>query len=95
MTNAPASPPAGRKTELLGWLSEEGRFAPDIGRLLEALCEKLTALGVPRDIVVEDYLLSNQYMLSPDAIDAYFRERTFCSTAEAARHRQRSAWAAD
>jgi len=30
----------------------------------------LTALGVPRDIVVEDYLLSNQYMLSPDAIDA-------------------------
>jgi adenylate cyclase len=47
VTNAPASPPAGRKTELLRWLSEEGRFAPDIGRLLEALCEKLTALGVP------------------------------------------------
>ena len=47
MTNAPASPPAGRKTELLRWLSEEGRFAPDIGRLLEALCEKVTALGVP------------------------------------------------
>src|SRR5262249_55693594 len=39
--------PAGRKTELVGWLTEEGRFAPDIGRLLEALCEKLTALGVP------------------------------------------------
>jgi hypothetical protein len=46
VTNAP-SPPAGRKTELLRWLSEEGRFAPDFGRLLEALCEKLTALGVP------------------------------------------------
>ena len=39
--------PAGRKTELLRWLTEEGRFAPDIGRLLEMLCEKLTALGVP------------------------------------------------
>src|SRR6516164_972790 len=38
---------AGRKTELFGWLTEEGRFAPDIGRLLEVLCEKLTALGVP------------------------------------------------
>jgi len=37
---------AGRKTELFGWLTEEGRFAPDIGRLLEVLCEKLTALGV-------------------------------------------------
>src|SRR6266568_8426661 len=37
----------GRKTELFGWLTEEGRFAPDIGRLLEVLCEKLTALGVP------------------------------------------------
>jgi len=45
--NALDSPPAGRKTELLRWLTEEGRFAPDIGRLLEALCEKLTALGVP------------------------------------------------
>src|SRR5262249_54164500 len=39
--------PAGRKTELFGWLTEEGRFAPDIGRLLEVLCEKLTELGVP------------------------------------------------
>ena len=39
--------PAGRKTELLRWLTEEGRFAPDIGLLLEVLCEKLTALGVP------------------------------------------------
>jgi adenylate cyclase len=47
LTNDPASPPSGRKTELLRWLSEEGRFAPDIGRLLEALCEKLTALGIP------------------------------------------------
>jgi hypothetical protein len=37
------SVPAGRKTELFGWLTEEGRFAPDIGRLLEVLCEKLTA----------------------------------------------------
>jgi adenylate cyclase len=45
--NAPDSLPAGRKTELFGWLTEEGRFAPDIGRLLEVLCEKLTALGVP------------------------------------------------
>jgi len=47
LTNDPAAPPGGRKTELLRWLSEEGRFAPDIGRLLEALCEKLTALGIP------------------------------------------------
>jgi hypothetical protein len=39
--------------------------------------------------------LSGRVQFSPDAIDAYFRERTFCSTAEAARHRQRSAWAAD
>ena len=46
MSNALASPPV-RKTELLRWLTEEGRFAPDIGRLLEVLCEKLTALGVP------------------------------------------------
>src|SRR5262249_16571017 len=43
--NALDSLPAGRKTELFGWLTEEGRFAPDIGRLLEVLCEKLTALG--------------------------------------------------
>jgi len=47
VSNALDSPPAGRKTELLRWLTEEGRFAPDIGRLLEVLCEKLTALGVP------------------------------------------------
>src|SRR5215472_14087542 len=45
--NALDSLSAGRKTELFGWLTEEGRFAPDIGRLLEVLCEKLTALGVP------------------------------------------------
>jgi adenylate cyclase len=45
--NSLDSLPAGRKTELFGWLTEEGRFAPDIGRLLEVLCEKLTALGVP------------------------------------------------
>lgn len=29
----------------------------------------LTALGVPRDTVVQDYLLSNQFLLAPDAID--------------------------
>src|SRR5262249_1476498 len=45
--NPPDRPPAGRKTEVFGWLTEEGRFAPDIGRLLEVLCEKLTELGVP------------------------------------------------
>ena len=47
MTNPPASALAGRKTELLRWLSEKGRFAPDIGRLLETLCENLIELGVP------------------------------------------------
>jgi protein-tyrosine phosphatase len=29
----------------------------------------LTALGVPRETVVQDYLLSNQYLLSPDTIE--------------------------
>src|SRR6201987_4989917 len=38
---------ADRKAELLRWLSEEGRFAPDTGGLLEMLCEKLTMLGAP------------------------------------------------
>ena len=47
MTNALNSAPAGRKTELLRWLTEEGRFAPDTGRLLELLCDKLAALGIP------------------------------------------------
>src|SRR5258708_22189148 len=47
VTNSLDSLSAGRKTELFGWLTKEGRFAPDIGRLLEVLCEKLTALGVP------------------------------------------------
>jgi adenylate cyclase len=47
VTNALDSPPAGRKGELLRWLNEEGRFAPDTGRLLELLCEKLVVLGVP------------------------------------------------
>ena len=28
----------------------------------------LTALGVPRDTVVQDYMLSNQFLLAPDAI---------------------------
>ena len=47
MTIDPYSPLAGRKAELLHWLTEEGRFAPDTGRLLELLCDKLAALGVP------------------------------------------------
>jgi protein-tyrosine phosphatase len=29
----------------------------------------LTALGVPRDTVVQDYMLSNQYLLAPDTIE--------------------------
>jgi adenylate cyclase len=37
----------GRQDELRRWLAEEGRFAPDAGRLLEMLCEKLALLGVP------------------------------------------------
>jgi len=41
------TPHSDRKTALLRWLSEEGRFADDVGRLLETLCEKLAALGVP------------------------------------------------
>jgi adenylate cyclase len=47
VTIDPYSPPAGRKAELLRWLTEEGRFAPDTGRLLELLCNKLAALGIP------------------------------------------------
>jgi hypothetical protein len=47
MTIDPYSALAGRKAELLHWLTEEGRFAPDTGRLLELLCDKLAALGVP------------------------------------------------
>jgi adenylate cyclase len=39
--------PHHRTATLLRWLSEEGRFAPDGGRLLDALCEKLAALEVP------------------------------------------------
>lgn len=30
----------------------------------------LTALGVPRETVVQDYLLSNQYLLAPDTIES-------------------------
>jgi protein-tyrosine phosphatase len=30
----------------------------------------LTALGVPRDTVVRDYMLSNQYLLAPDTIES-------------------------
>jgi protein-tyrosine phosphatase len=29
----------------------------------------LTALGVPRDLVIQDYLLTNRYLLGPDSID--------------------------
>ena len=47
MTNALDFPRADRQAELLRWLTEEGRFAPDTGRLLEMLCEKLTGLGAP------------------------------------------------
>jgi adenylate cyclase len=47
VTNALDVPLADRKAELLRWLTEEGRFASDTGRLLEMLCEKLAALGVP------------------------------------------------
>jgi adenylate cyclase len=47
--NALDSPLAGRKAELLRWLTEEGRFAPDTGGLLDILCEKLAALGVQLD----------------------------------------------
>jgi hypothetical protein len=43
----PYSTLAGRKAELLRWLAEGGRFAPDTGRLLELLCDKLAALGIP------------------------------------------------
>ncbi|MFZ0070341.1 MAG: hypothetical protein WAK85_03685, partial [Xanthobacteraceae bacterium] len=47
VTIDPNSLLGGRKAELLRWLAEEGRFAPDTGRLLELLCDKLAALGVP------------------------------------------------
>ncbi len=30
----------------------------------------LTALGVPRDTVIQDYMLSNQYLLAPDTIES-------------------------
>ena len=30
----------------------------------------LTMLGVPRDVVMEDYLLSNQYIVTPARLDA-------------------------
>jgi adenylate cyclase len=39
-------PHSARSAELLRWLTEEGRFAPDTGTLLEALCTQLAALGV-------------------------------------------------
>src|SRR3974377_902623 len=45
--NALDFPLADRKAELLRWLAQEGRFAPDTGRLLEMLCEKLAGLGAP------------------------------------------------
>jgi adenylate cyclase len=37
---------ADRKADVLNWLAEEGRFAPDIRGLLEKLSEKLTSFGV-------------------------------------------------
>jgi hypothetical protein len=40
VTIDPYSPLAGRKAELLRWLTEEGRFAPDTGHSrLELLCK--------------------------------------------------------
>jgi protein-tyrosine phosphatase len=30
----------------------------------------LTALGVPREVVIQDYLLTNQYLLAPDSIES-------------------------
>ena len=45
VTIDPYSLLAGRKAELLRWLAEEGRFAPDTGRLLELLCDKRLRLG--------------------------------------------------
>jgi protein-tyrosine phosphatase len=30
----------------------------------------LTALGVPREVVIQDYLLTNRYMLAPDSIES-------------------------
>ena len=47
VTIDPYSLLAGRKAELLRWLAEDGRFAPDTGRLLELLCDKLAVLGIP------------------------------------------------
>jgi adenylate cyclase len=42
-----AAPPLGtRAAELLRWLNEEGRFAPDARALFERLCDKLMAAGV-------------------------------------------------
>jgi len=41
------TPPTDRKTELLRWLSEEGRFAADGERLLATRCAKLATLDVP------------------------------------------------
>src|SRR6267378_6226976 len=29
----------------------------------------LTALGVPRDIVIQDYLLTTRYLLAPDSVE--------------------------
>jgi adenylate cyclase len=40
---------AGTARELLDWLMREGRFLPDNGAILEALCERLTDAGVPLD----------------------------------------------
>ena len=45
VTIDPYSPPAGRKAELLRWLTEEGRFAPDTGRLLNYSATSWLRLG--------------------------------------------------
>jgi adenylate cyclase len=37
--------------ELTDWLMREGRFLPDNGAILDELCERLTAAGVPLDRV--------------------------------------------
>jgi hypothetical protein len=77
VTIDPYSPLAGRKAELLRWLTEEGRFAPDTGRLLELLCDKLAALGIPiARATVHVRTLHPEYrgaafMLAPDAAGPY------------------------
>src|SRR5687768_15372959 len=58
--DAPQRPPLGETgsrsyvetvRELLDWLMREGRFLPDNGAILDELCERLFAAGVPLDRV--------------------------------------------